>query len=31
MRITDVRATVVFGRSVFVQVFTDEAIAGLGE
>ena len=31
MKITDVKASVVFGRSVFVRVFTDEGIEGLGE
>ncbi len=31
MRITDVQATIVFGRSIFVRVFTDEGITGLGE
>ena len=31
MRITDVKASVVFGSSLFVQVFTDEGITGLGE
>ncbi len=31
MRITDVRASVVFGTTVFVRVFTDEGITGLGE
>jgi L-alanine-DL-glutamate epimerase-like enolase superfamily enzyme len=31
VRITDVRASVAFGRSVFVRVFTDEGITGLGE
>lgn len=31
MKITDVKATIVFGRSIFVQVFTDEGITGLGE
>ena len=31
MRITDVKASVAFGRSVFVHVFTDEGITGLGE
>ena len=31
LQITDVKASVVFGRSIFVQVFTDEGITGLGE
>jgi L-alanine-DL-glutamate epimerase-like enolase superfamily enzyme len=31
VRIIDVKASIVFGRSVFVQVFTDEGITGLGE
>lgn len=31
MKITDVRASVVFGRTIFVRVFTDEGITGLGE
>jgi L-alanine-DL-glutamate epimerase-like enolase superfamily enzyme len=31
VRITDVQASVVFGRSVFVQVHTDEGVSGLGE
>jgi L-alanine-DL-glutamate epimerase-like enolase superfamily enzyme len=31
VRITDVTASVAFGRSVFVRVFTDEGITGLGE
>lgn len=31
MKITDVKASVVFGRSIFVQVFTDEGITGIGE
>src|SRR6266446_2831639 len=31
MRITAVKASVVFGRSVFVQVDTDEGVSGLGE
>lgn len=31
MKITDVRADTVLGRSIFVRVFTDEGITGLGE
>lgn len=31
MRITDVTAHIAFGRSVFVRVFTDEGVTGLGE
>jgi L-alanine-DL-glutamate epimerase-like enolase superfamily enzyme len=31
VRITDVKASVVFGRSVFVQIFTDDGVTGLGE
>ena len=31
MKITDVKATIVFGRSIFVQVFTDQGITGIGE
>ncbi len=31
MKITDVKATIVFGRSIFVQVFTDEGVTGIGE
>src|SRR5207249_4970970 len=31
LKITDVKASIVFGRSIFVQVFTDEGITGLGE
>jgi L-alanine-DL-glutamate epimerase-like enolase superfamily enzyme len=31
VRITDVKASIVFGRSVFVQVHTDEGVSGLGE
>jgi L-alanine-DL-glutamate epimerase-like enolase superfamily enzyme len=31
VKITDVKATTVFGRSIFVQVFTDEGITGIGE
>jgi hypothetical protein len=30
VRITDVKASVVFGSSLFVQVFADEGITGLG-
>jgi hypothetical protein len=25
------KATIVFGRSIFVQVFTDEGVTGIGE
>jgi len=31
VRITDVKTTVAFGRSIFVQVYTDEGVVGLGE
>lgn len=31
MKITDVKASLVLGRSIFVQVFTDEGITGIGE
>jgi len=31
MKITDVQAYTVLGRSIFVRVFTDEGITGLGE
>ncbi len=31
MRITDVKTTVAFGRSIFVQVYTDAGVVGLGE
>jgi L-alanine-DL-glutamate epimerase-like enolase superfamily enzyme len=31
MKITDVRATVLVTRSIFVQVFTDEGLVGVGE
>lgn len=31
MKITDIRADILFGRSIFVRVFTDEGLVGLGE
>ena len=31
MRITDIKASIVFGRSVFVRVSTDDGVSGLGE
>ena len=31
MRITDVKTTIALGRSIFVQVYTDEGLVGLGE
>jgi L-alanine-DL-glutamate epimerase-like enolase superfamily enzyme len=31
VKITDVKTTIAFGRSVFVQVYTDEGLVGLGE
>src|SRR5579859_4840336 len=31
MKITDVQATLLFGRKIFIRVFTDEGITGLGE
>ena len=31
MKITDVKATVLRTHSVFVQVFTDEGVVGIGE
>ena len=31
MRITDVKTTIAYGRSVFVQVYTDEGLTGIGE